>query len=270
MVILDTVEKHVSESATDPLWSVPGKRLIRRTPSAASVANPGGTLVPGPAAKDSPSYVHLRVTAAATPARTVLAEPVADTTRLPANRAPQSTYVRNPRSRGAQCVHTGPRALQLTALTVTRPTPSPSTPSKGGACCATASSSSTTRAGSCPTAAQSLRTARPAPDGPSRPESASWVLEMRGRRRDAARLAVPSSGGGPDPSAAAPDAAQPVLRADRAVQPHPHDRWSAAGRDHVSEVCRAGSRSGGGHRGPAAPSTSRSISTARAGAGVPR
>src|SRR2546430_8848592 len=138
----------------------------------------GGTLVPGPAAKDSPSYVHLRVTAAATPARTVLAEPVADTTRLPANRAPQSTYVRNPRSRGAQCVHTGPRALQLTALTVTRPTPSPSTPSKGGACCATASSSSTTRAGSCPTAAQSLRTTRPASGGPSRPEIASRVLEM--------------------------------------------------------------------------------------------
>ena len=41
-------------------------------------------------------------------------------------------------TRGKQCVHTGPRAPRLTARTATPPTPSPFTPSRGGACYATA------------------------------------------------------------------------------------------------------------------------------------
>ncbi len=99
----------------------------------------------------------------------------------PLIRGHKSRYVCSPQIRGAQRVHTGPRALQLTALTVTRPTPSPSTPSKGGACCATGSSSSTTRASSCPAGARFHRTARPTSDGPWRRESASWVPDMPGR-----------------------------------------------------------------------------------------
>jgi hypothetical protein len=83
-----------------------------------------------------------------------------------------------PQTRGAQCVHTSLRAPQLTGLTVTRPAPSPSTQSKGGACCATASSCSTTPANSCRTAGRFPRTTRPASGGPPRPESVSWVPQM--------------------------------------------------------------------------------------------
>jgi len=116
----------------------------------------------------------VRVTSTAAAARTVLVPPLPKTTRLLANQGPRSSIRRNPRPRGKQCAYISPHVLQLTALTATRPAPSPSTPGKGGACYATASSSSTTRARCCPAAARFRHTGRFTSNSPSPPETASW------------------------------------------------------------------------------------------------
>ena len=65
-----------------------GQRGVRRQPRRHFGARAGRERFPW--------HVHLRVTPTATPARTVFAEPVTDTTRLPLTGRPQSTYVRNP------------------------------------------------------------------------------------------------------------------------------------------------------------------------------
>ena len=67
-------------------------------------------------------------------------------------------------------------------LIATRPTPSPSTPGKGGACCATASSSSTTRANSCPWPGGSSTSADPRPTARRR-LSARRLTEMPRARK---------------------------------------------------------------------------------------
>jgi len=113
------------------------------------------------------------VTPAAAPAHAVLAEQVIKTAVPPAgSEGPMSTTSATP-TRGVPCVHTSPRAPQLTVLTATRPGPSPSTPSRAGACSATASSSSTTPASSCPAAAQSRHATPPTFGGRSPPERAA-------------------------------------------------------------------------------------------------
>ena len=99
------------------------------------------------------------------------AEPAATAlrmTRLPLTAGPPSYPFAIPG--GAQCVHINLHVLQPTVLIVTRPTPSLSTPGKGGACCATASSSSTTRANSCPMVGQFLHADRSTSNCPSPPE----------------------------------------------------------------------------------------------------
>ena len=72
--------------------------------------------------------------------------------RQPLAHSPNTSAIPDPEASNVST--SAPGVLQLTAPAVTRPAPSPSTPSKGGGCCATASSSWTTRASSCPTVAR--------------------------------------------------------------------------------------------------------------------
>jgi hypothetical protein len=62
----------------------------------------------------------------------------------------------------ASCAHISPRARQSAPPTARPHAPSPASPSRAGACCATAWSCSKTPAHCCPTAASSHRTGRPA------------------------------------------------------------------------------------------------------------
>src|SRR5690606_28291767 len=72
------------------------------------------------------------------------------------------------------------RSVRLrTHLTAKPPAPWPATPSRGGACCATASSCSRTPVSSCPAAPPSRRTAPPS--GPPEPPHTGRSPEMTGQ-----------------------------------------------------------------------------------------